>query len=173
MAQKSLKKARWYLPAEGGFLRKGGLNLTRNPFTRKLWNRRILFICFITIVSYMLEPALFQHLFNDWIIFSPVPNLISGKIGATLSKVKYTLSILQIYWKYTSKVYLKYILQVYLKHTSNILQITWSLLQVHFKYTSSILHPVELQKKKYTLSLLYFDKGSTFEAHFVKLNQYF
>ena len=173
MAQKSLKKARWYLPAEGGFLRKGGLNLTRNPFTRKLWNRRILFICFITIVSYMLELALFQNLFNDWIIFSPVPNLISGKIGATLSKVKYTLSIPQIYWKYTSKVYLKYILQVYLKDTSNILQITWSLLQVHFKYTSSILHPVELQKKKYTLSLLYFDKRSKFEAHFVKLNQYF
>ena len=65
----------------------------------------------------------------------------------SLTKVKYTLSILQIYWKYTSKVYLK--------------------------YTSSILQPVELQKKKCTSSLCYFNKRSTFEAHFVKLNQYF
>ena len=60
----------------------------------------------------MLELALFQNLFNDWIIFSAVPSLISWKIGATLTKVKYTLSIPQIYWKYTSKVYLKYTLQV-------------------------------------------------------------
>ena len=128
MAQKSLKKARWYLSSDGGFLRKGGIKLARNVFTRKLWNRRILFICFITIVSHMLEPALFQNLFNDWIICSPVPNLISGKIGATLTKVKYTLTILQIYLKYTSKVYLKYILQIYFK-----------LLEGYFKYTSSIL----------------------------------
>ena len=67
------------------------------------------------------------------------------------------LSIVQIYWKYTSKVYLKY---------------TASILKAYFKYTSSILQPVELQKK-YTSSLYYFDKRSTFEAHFVKLNQYF
>ena len=57
---------------------------------------------------------------------------------------RYTL---KIYWKYTSKVYLK--------------------------YTSSMLQPVELQKKKYNSSLYHFDKRSTFEAHFVKLNQYF
>ena len=42
-----------------------------------------------------------------------------------------------------------------------------------FKYTSSILQPVESQKKKYTSNLCYFNKGSTFEAHLVKLNQYF
>ena len=30
--------------------------------------------------------------------------------------------------------------------------------------------PVDLKKKKYTSSLYYFDKRSTFEAHFVKLN---
>ena len=72
------------------------------------------------------------------------------------------LSIRQIYWKYTSKVYLNY--------TSSILEVTWSILQLYFKYTSNILQPVELQKKKYTSSLYYFDKRSTFEAHFVKLN---
>ena len=77
---------------------------------------------------------------------------------SSLTKVKYTLSILQIYWKYTSKAYLKY---------------TSSILKAYFKYTSSILQPVELQKKKYTSSLCYFNKRSTFEAHFVKLNQYF
>ena len=43
----------------------------------------------------------------------------------------------------------------------------------YLKYTSSILQPVELQKKKHTSSLSYFDKKSTFEAHFVKLNQSF
>ena len=46
-------------------------------------------------------------------------------------------------------------------------------LRAYFKYTSSILQPVELQKKKYTSSLCYFDKSSTFEAHFVKLNRHF
>ena len=35
------------------------------------------------------------------------------------------------------------------------------------------LQPVELQKKKYISSLYYFDKRSTFEANFVKLNQHF
>ena len=40
------------------------------------------------------------------------------------------------------------------------------------KYTLSILLLVELQKK-YTSSLYYFAKRSTFEAYFVKLNQYF
>ena len=69
--------------------------------------------------------------------------------------MKYTLSIFQIYWKYSSKVYLKY---------------TSSILEAKFKYTSSILQSVELQKKKFTY---YLDKISTFEAHFVKLNQYF
>ena len=62
------------------------------------------------------------------------------------TKVKYILSILQIYWKYTSKVYLK--------------------------HTPLIIQPDQLQKKKYTSSLCYFNK-STFEAHFVKLNQHF
>ena len=44
------------------------------------------------------------------------------------------------------------------------------MLEAYFKYTSSILENVELQKKKYTSSLYYLDKRSTFEAHFVKLN---
>ena len=39
----------------------------------------------------------------------------------TLTIVKYTSDILQIYWKYTSKVYLKY---------------TSSILKAYFKYTS-------------------------------------
>ena len=76
--------------------------------------------------------------------------------------MKYTSSISQIYWKYTSKVYLK--------HTSSILEANF---QICFKYTSSILQPVELHKKKYTSSLYYFDKINTFEAHFVKLSQHF
>ena len=67
------------------------------------------------------------------------------------------LELLQIHWKYTSKVYMKY---------------TLGIPEAYFKYTSSILQPVELQKK-YTSSLYDFDKRSTFEAHFVKLNQYF
>ena len=58
----------------------------------------------------------------------------------------------------TSKVYFKY---------------TSSILKAYLKYTSSILQPVELQKKKYTSNLRYFDKRSTFEACFVKLNRYF
>ena len=41
-----------------------------------------------------------------------------------------------------------------------------------FQVTSSILQPVELQKKNYVSSLYYFNKRSTFEAHFVKLNRY-
>ena len=72
---------------------------------------------------------------------------------------------MSINWKYTSKLYLNY--------TSSILEVTWSILQLYFKYTSNILQPVELQKKKYTSSLYYFDKRSTFEGRFVKLNQYF
>ena len=50
-----------------------------------------------------------------------------------LTKVKYTLSIFQIYWKYTSKVYLKHtpsILEAYFKYTA-------SILEVYFKYTST------------------------------------
>ena len=77
------------------------------------------------------------------------------------TKVKHTLSILQIYWKYTFKVYLKYtssILKAYFKYAS-------SIFQVYFKHTSSILQPVELQKKKYTSSLYYFNKRNAFEAH--------
>ena len=44
---------------------------------------------------------------------------------------------------------------------------------VYLKYTSSILQPIELEKKKYASSLNYFDKRSTFEAHFLKSNQHF
>ena len=37
-----------------------------------------------------------------------------------------------------------------------------------------MLQPVELKKKKkYTSGLYYFNKRSTFEANFVKSNQYF
>ena len=85
-------------------------------------------------------------------------DVASKLLLVSLTKVKYTLSILQIYWKYTSKLCLKY---------------TSSILEAYFKYTSSILQSIELQKKKYTSSLYYFDKISTFEAHFVKLNQHF
>ena len=54
--------------------------------------------------------------------------------------------MLQIYWKYTFKVYLN--------------------------YTSSMLQPIELYFKNYTSSLYYFDRKSTFEARFVKLNHH-
>ena len=47
------------------------------------------------------------------------------------TKVKYTLSVFQIYWKCTSKVYLKYTSKVYLKYIS-------SILEAYFKYTSSL-----------------------------------
>ena len=67
----------------------------------------------------------------------------------------YTLSILQIYCKYTSKVILNY---------------ASSIIQAYFNYSSNILRPVELQKKKYTSSLYLFDKRITFETHFMKLN---
>ena len=40
---------------------------------------------------------------------------------------------------------------------------------MYLKYTS----PDQLQKKKFTSSLYYFDKRSTFEAQFVKLDQHF
>ena len=65
-----------------------------------------------------------------------------------------------MWWKYISKVYFKYtssILETHFKYTS-------SILQVNFKYISSILQLVKLQKKKYTSSVYYFDKRSTFEA---------
>ena len=77
-------------------------------------------------------------------------NELLRKLDIPLTKVKYTLSILQIYWNYTFKVYLKY---------------TSSILEAYYKHTSSVLQLVELQKKKYTSSLYYFDKRSTFEAH--------
>ena len=63
------------------------------------------------------------------------------------------------------EVYFQSIFEVYFKYTCDILQI-------YFKYTSSIHQSVELQKKKYNSSLYYFNKRSTFEAHFVKLNQH-
>ena len=146
------------LKREGEIFHQNGvfrLNLARNIFTRELWSGRILFICFMTTVSHMLEPALFQNLFNDWIIWSLVPNLIPGKIGATLIKVKYPLSI---YFKYTASILLKYIWSIYFKYTWKIHMYIWS---IYFKYTSiylkftssrlqvTILEPVELQKKKY------------------------
>ena len=49
----------------------------------------------------------------------------------TFTKMEYTLSILQIYCKYTSKVSLKYTLsalEVHLKFTSSILQVYFNLL---------------------------------------------
>ena len=146
------------LKREGEIFHQNGvfrLNLARNIFTRELWSGRNLFICFMTTVSHMLEPALFQNLFNDWIICSLVPNLIPGKIGATLIKVKYNLSI---YFKYTASMILKYIWSIYFKYTWKIRMYIWS---IYFKYTSiylkftssrlqvTILEPVELQKKKY------------------------
>ena len=85
-------------------------------------------------------------------------HILTLLILITLTKVEYTLSIIQIYWKYSCKVYLKY--------TSNILE-------AYFKYTSSILQHIELKKKKYTSSLSHFDKNSTFKAHFVKLGRHF
>ena len=57
--------------------------------------------------------------------FSVSPDL--NVISRPLTKVKCTLkSMFQIYWKYTSKVYLKYtssILEAYFKYTSSILQV--------------------------------------------------
>ena len=64
------------------------------------------------------------------------------------------------------KVGVSFFKYIYMKHTSNILQ-------VYFEYISNIIQPTELEKKKYTSSLYYFDKRSTFETHFVKLNQHF
>ena len=93
-----------------------------------------------------------------------------------LTKVRYTISIRQINRKYTSKVYLKdtsRMLKVYFHYTSCYLKDTFSIFQIYFKYASRILQPVELQKKNYTSSLSYFDKRTTFEVHFAKLNQYF
>ena len=113
------------------------------------------YLCFMTTVSHMLEPALFQNLFNDSIICSLVPNLIPGKIGATLIKVKYTLSI---YFKYTASILLKYIWSIYFKYTWKIhmyiSSIYFKYTSIYLKFTSSrlqvtILEPVELQKKKY------------------------
>ena len=49
----------------------------------------------------------------------------------------------------------------------------WNILQIYFNYVLSLLQPIELKKKKYTSSLCYFDKRSTYETHFVKLNQHF
>ena len=128
-------------------------------------------------------------------------SLICAEMEKTLTKVKYALSILQIYWKYTSKVYLKYtssIPETHFKYTSNTytsrilqpvetqkytskvyLKYTSSIPEAHFKYTSNIytsriLQPVEIQKKKkLTPSLYYFNKRSTFETHFVKIKQHF
>ena len=50
---------------------------------------------------------------------------------APLTKVNYILSILQIYWKYTSNVYLKHtstILEAYFKYTSGTLQVHFNLI---------------------------------------------
>ena len=80
---------------------------------------------------------------------------------------KYTLNILEVYFQSIFEVYFKYILKAYFKYTpTDVLQVYIS--PLYFKY-----QPVEIQKKKYTSSLCYFNKRSTFEAHFVKLNRYF
>ena len=57
-------------------------------------------------------------------------NELLRKLDIPLTKVKYTLSILQIYWNYTFKVYLKYtssIPEAYYKYTSSILQVYFNL----------------------------------------------
>ena len=63
--------------------------------------------------------------------------------------LRITLGILQIYFKYTPKVY--------------------------FKFTASILQSIYLNEEnyKYASSLYYFSKRRTFETHFLKLNQHF
>ena len=74
----------------------------------------------------------------------------------SLTKLRHSLSILQIHWKYNSKVYLKYTLSIlpsYLKYTS-------SILQVYFKYTSTCwvtegevyFMSISFQQKKYIWS---------------------
>ena len=67
----------------------------------------------------------------------------------SLTKVEY---VLQIYWKYTFKVYLKY--------TPSIC-------------TLNILQCIKLKKEKYISSLYNFNKRIHFETHFVKLNCHF
>ena len=108
--------------------------------------------------------SLYHDLLSHLVIQMKILTLLSQK--TILTEVEY---ILQIYWEYTSKEYLKYtfsILEAYFKYTL-------SILEVYLKYTSSILQPIKLKKRKYTSNLCYFDKRSTFEAHFVKSNQHF
>ena len=58
-------------------------------------------------------------------------------------------------------------------NASNILEVYFqSIFELYFKYTSSIVEPIELYFKNYTSSLYYFDRKSTFEARFVKLNHH-
>ena len=59
-------------------------------------------------------------------------------IGLSLTKKKYTVSMLQIYHKYASKVYLKYassILEACFKYASSILQVCFVLTkELHLKH---------------------------------------
>ena len=82
-----------------------------------------------------------------------------------LTKVKHTLSILQIYWKYASKVYLKYtssILEAYYKYSS-------SIIKVYFKYTSTCWMTEE---EVYFKSIL-FPKKKYIWSTFSKINSAF
>ena len=101
-------------------------------------NKKLSVLCRLSIYKLRLHV-----IFRQWRML--IKSLLEAQFNYSLTKVNYTLSILQIYWKYTS--------EVYLQHTSSILEVT-----------SSILQSEELQK--YTSSLYYFDKRSTFEAHF-------
>ena len=72
--------------------------------------------------------------------------------------------MLEVYFKYTGSILPK-----------NIWSILPSILEAYFKYTLSILQVYFnlLNYRRRSSSLYYFNKRSTFEAHFVKLNQHF
>ena len=75
-------------------------------------------------------------------------------IEVFLSKVKYTLSILWIYWKDTFKVYLTYTSSI-LEATSNILQLYFKyILEVYYKYTSTCW----ITKEEYLKCILFQQK---------------
>ena len=83
----------------------------------------------------------------------------------TLIKVKYTWGILQIYWKYISKVYLKcpsIILETYFKFTSTILQAYFNLLRRRRRRRKE-------EEEVYFKSILFQQKEYIWST-FVKLN---
>ena len=83
----------------------------------------------------------------------------------TLIKVKYVWGILQIYWKYISKVYLKcpsIILETYFKFTSTILQVYFNLLRRRRRRRKE-------EEEVYFKSILFQQKEYIWST-FVKLN---